>query len=211
MRRISATDEARAIAECSRSIRSGGIIAFPTETFYGLGAFYTNFAALEKLIALKRRPKDKALPLIVGQRNVLPLIASPVSFIEEILIEKFWPGPLTLLLAAKKDLSELITAGSGKIAVRIPGRSFALDLARSLEFPITATSANISGMPPAESPEEVISYFGDEIDIVVDSGKTPGGKPSTIVGVTGTVVEILRKGAIPDEEIFAATRSYQRR
>lgn len=204
-------DKEKAIAESGRAIKEGGIVAFPTETFYGLGVKYDDLSALEKLNLIKRRPKGKAVPLIIGDTKVLALIAPSAGFIAEKLMERFWPGPLTLLIAAKKDLPEFITAGSGKIAVRIPGSSFALELAVSLDFPVTATSANISGMPPANHPDEVIGYFGDKIDLIVDGGKTPGGKPSTIVGITDSEIEIVRKGAIPDGEIEQFVRSYQRK
>ena len=149
-------DKEKAIAESGRTIKEGGIVAFPTETFYGLGVKYDDLSALEKLNSIKRRPKGKAVPLIIGNTKVLALITPSAGIIAERLMERFWPGPLTLLIAAKKDLPEFITAGSGKIAVRIPGSSFALELAVSLDFPVTATSANISGMPPANHPEEVI-------------------------------------------------------
>ncbi len=134
---------------------------------------------------------------------MLDLIASCITVSAEKLAEKFWPGPLTLLLPAKPDISEFITAKTGKIAVRIPGESFALDLARSLGFPITATSANISGMPPADNADDVIRYFGDALDLIIDCGKTPGGKPSTIVDASGEKIRFLRAGAVSIEDVFA--------
>ncbi len=198
------TGMSRALEEVSGAIKGGGVIAYPTETFYGLGVKFDSSAALENLCRLKCRSRDKALPLIIGQKRMLGLIASSVTESAERLIEKFWPGPLTLLLPAKANISDKLTAKTGKIAVRIPGESFALDLARSLGFPITATSANISGMPPAADIDDVVSYFGDAIDLIIDCGKTPGGKPSTIVDASGVKVRILRAGAISEEEIFAA-------
>jgi L-threonylcarbamoyladenylate synthase len=193
-----------ALEKASDTLKGGGVIAYPTETFYGLGAKFDSSAALENLYRLKCRSRSKALPLIIGERRVLGLIASSVTGSAEKLIEKFWPGPLTLLLPAKANISALLTAKTGKIAVRIPGESFALELARSLGFPITATSANLSGMPPAVNIDDVIRYFGDAIDLIVDCGKTPGGKPSAIVDASGVEVRILREGAISAEEIFAA-------
>jgi len=211
MIRISATDKEKAIAECRRVITEGGVVAFPTESFYGLGVKYDDLLALKKLNILKHRPKDKALPLIIGDRKVLALIVPSTGFIAEKLMKRFWPGPLTLLIPANKDLPEFITAGSGKVAVRIPGSSFALELAGSLDFPVTATSANISGMTPASQPDEVIRYFGDQIDLLVDGGETPGGKPSTIVDILDSKIEIVRKGSIPDMDIYRLVGACQRK
>lgn len=191
----------KAIAEASSIIEKGGIVAFPTETFYGLGVKYNNIHALKRLYEIKQRPGERALPLIIGDKKNLGLIALSVSDIAEKIMDRFWPGPLTLLIAARKDLLEFITAGTGKVAVRIPGKSFALDLAMSLGFPITATSANISGMPPADNPDDIARYFGNSLDLLIDNGNAPGGKPSTIVDVTGEEIRVLRTGVISSEEI----------
>ena len=185
-------------------IKKGGVVAYPTETFYGLGVKYDDISALKKLYGIKYRSWNKALPLIIGEVQELDLIASEMTVSAEKLAKKFWPGPLTLLLPARPDISEFITANTEKIAVRIPGASFALDLARSLRFPITATSANISGMPPADTAEDVIKYFGDALDLIVDCGKTPGGKPSTIVDASDQKIRFLRAGAVPIEDVFNA-------
>jgi L-threonylcarbamoyladenylate synthase len=201
---ISGENRGEAISAVSEIVSKGGVAAFPTETFYGLGVKYNDIGALEKLYELKGRPKKRAMPVIIGDRKMLALICSPLNRIEEQVAERFWPGPLTLLVAVREDLPELITAGTGKVAVRIPGKSFALELARSLDFPITATSANISGKPPAESAGEVVRYFGNRLDIIIDGGKTLGGKPSTIIDATGGKIEIVRHGAIPQKEIFEA-------
>ncbi len=191
-----------AIDEASSIIKEGGVIAFPTETFYGLGVKYNDINALKRLYEIKQRPEKMAIPLITGDKKNLGLIASSISDTAEKLMDVFWPGPLTLLIPARKDLLELITARTGKVAVRIPGESFALELTRSLEFPITATSANISGMPPAVNPEDVLGYFAKRLDMLIDGGKTPGGQPSTIVDVTGGEIKILREGAVSSRKIL---------
>jgi L-threonylcarbamoyladenylate synthase len=195
---------AEALRAASRVISRGGIAAVPTETFYGLCARYDDPAALERLYALKGRPRNRAMPLIIGDAGMVGLVAAQVTGPAQRLIRKFWPGPLTLLLDAREDLPQLITAGSGKVAVRVPGASFALDLARSIGIPLTATSANISGLPPAESAEEVLRHFGDGPDIVVDGGKTSGGMPSTIVEIKDGQVKIVRPGKITEEEVLRA-------
>ena len=198
------TGVSNAIEKASETIEKGGIIAYPTETFYGLGVKFDNSAALKKLYEIKRRSQDKALPLIIGEKSVLDRIASSVTGSAEKLANKFWPGPLTLLLPAKQDTSEFITAKTGKVAVRIPGKSFALDLVQSLGFPITATSANISGRPPADNPDDVARFFGEVLDLLVDCGTTPGEKPSTIVDASEEQIRVVREGAITAEEVFAA-------
>ena len=202
--RPSETGISEALKKASVIIKKGGVVAYPTETFYGLGVKYDDLTALKKLYGIKYRSWNKALPLIIGERRELDLIASGMTVSAEKLAKKFWPGPLTLLLPARPDISEFITAKTGKIAVRIPGTSFALDLARSLGFPITATSANISGMPPADTADDVIRYFGDALDLIIDCGKTPGGKPSTIVDASGQKIRFLRAGAITIEDVFNA-------
>jgi L-threonylcarbamoyladenylate synthase len=211
MIKIPSGEKGNAIGECRLTIGEGGVAAFPTETFYALGVKYDDLQALARLSAIKHRPTDKAMPLIIGDRKVLRLVSPSAGLMAEKLMERFWPGPLTLLIAAREGLPEFITAGSGKVAVRIPGSSFALDLAESLGYPITATSANISGMPPATQPDEVIGYFGNTIAVIVDGGKTPGGKPSTIVDVTDSGLKIVRQGAVPEEEIYGVVAAFQRR
>jgi len=198
------TGVSEAIERASAIIKKGGLIAYPTETFYGLGAKFDNVAALKKLYGAKHRSRNKALPLIIGEKRLLELISSSITGSAEKLAEKFWPGPLTLLLAAKPEISEFLTADTGKIAVRVPGESFALELARALKFPITATSANISGSPPADNADDVLRYFNDALDLIIDCGKTPGGKPSTIVDASEEKIRVVRAGVISTEEIFAA-------
>jgi L-threonylcarbamoyladenylate synthase len=193
---------AEVVKQCSAALLRGDIIAFPTETFYGLGVKYDSNVSLERLYAVKNRPLDKAMPLIIGQRKLLGLVAESVPPVAERLMARFWPGPLTLILPAKAALSRYLTAGTGSVAVRIPGGSFAQTLALALEFPITATSANIATYPPADSAEAVVRYFDDRIDIIIDCGKTPGMFPSTIVNATGEEPVIVRHGVIPEEEIL---------
>ncbi|MBI4684730.1 MAG: threonylcarbamoyl-AMP synthase [Nitrospirae bacterium] len=178
-------------------LNKGGIIAYPTETFYGIGARFDIENALKRIYELKKRPEEKPMPLIIGDRKMLLMISVPINNTVSALMDKFWPGPLTLLLRAKKELSQYLTAGTANIAVRIPGESIALQLAIMMGFPITATSANLSGMPPAEDAETVLKYFGNTIDLIIDGGKTPGGFSSTIIDVTGEKIKIVREGAIP--------------
>lgn len=178
-------------------LKEGGIIAYPTESYYALGVNAGDGEALERLYELKKRPADKPMPVIVGGTDGLSFLVEDVPGQGKSLMEKFWPGPLTLIFNAVDDVPSLLTGGTGKVAVRIPGKSAALYLAESIKLPITATSANPSGEAPAKTPDEVTAYFEDEIDLLIDGGKSPGGMPSTIVDVTVTPPRILREGRTP--------------
>src|SRR4030042_3693911 len=180
-------------------LKKGGIIAYPTETFYGLGVKFDMEDSLKKLYDIKQRPEEKAMPLIIGNKELLTVITASMNKTAVSLMDRFWPGPLTLIFLEKENLSEYITAGTHKDAVRIPGESFALYLAKNANFPITATSANPSGIPPARDAETVIRYFGDRIDLIIDGGPTSGELPSTIVNVTEREMKILREGMIKKE------------
>ena len=180
----------------SEILKNSGIIAYPTESFYALGVLATDKDAVEKLYKLKKRRAEKPLPIIVGDINSLASIVKSIPPGAEDLIKKYWPGPLTLIFDAQDNIPDLLTGTKRKLAVRIPGESAALRLVRALKFPITSTSANPSGKPPAEESGEIINYFGNKIDLIIDGGKTPGGKPSTIVDVTVTPPKVLREGSI---------------
>ena len=204
--RLSELSRDKAIRRLCQLLERGKIIAYPTETYYGLGAKYDREDSLKRIYTIKRRPHEKAMPLIIGKAEQLSLLTPLLPDIAQKLIKQFWPGPLTLILQAREDLSCHITANTGKVAVRIPGPSFALDLARHLDFPITATSANVTGMPPAETAGTVINYFGNLLHAVVESGITPGTAPSTIVDVTGREIRVVRQGIIPAEAIVSAVQ-----
>ncbi len=183
------------------ALRDGAVIAYPTETFYGIGAKFDIESALKKLCRIKNRPPEKALPLVIGTTGALGLLTDSVPAGAQKLIDAFWPGPLTILLKAKSNLSGYLTAGTGKVAVRVPGESFALLLARESGFPVTATSANPSGLPAAADAATVIRYFNNLLDIVIDGGITHGGLPSTIVDAAGDRIQIIREGAVPKDSL----------
>jgi len=183
------------------SLFHGGIIAYPTETLYGLGAKYDNEQALMRLYELKRRPHENTIPIIIGSVEQLSLLVNSVNETAADLIRKFWPGPLTLVFAARSGLISYITCAD-KIAVRIPGESFALDLVRAAGFPITATSANISGFPAARDVSMISEYFNDRLDLIIDGGTSQNTQPSTIVDVTRQTAVVLREGAISASRIF---------
>ena len=191
----------RLIEQAVSSLFHGGIIAYPTETLYGLGARYDNEQALMRLYELKRRPHEKTIPIIIGTVEHLSLLVNSISETAADLIRKFWPGPLTLVFDARSGLSSHITC-TDKIAVRIPGESFALDLVRAAGFPITATSANISGLPAARDVSMISEYFYDRLDLIIDGGTSRNTQPSTIVDVTRQTAVVLREGAISASSIL---------
>jgi L-threonylcarbamoyladenylate synthase len=194
--KITPANVKQAICTAIGTLEQGGIVAYPTETYYGLGVRFDREDTLEKLYIIKQRPKLKAIPLIIGDRKLLSLLTTDISEKALFLMDRFWPGPLTFLLPAQKKLSECITSGTRKVAVRIPGESFALRLAQSADFPITSTSANPSGLSPAQDAGTVVRYFQDKIDLVIDGDRSPGRDPSTLIEVIGDKVIILREGAI---------------
>lgn len=197
--KVTDTNIKNVIHTAMETLEKGGIVAYPTETFYGLGVRFDSEEAIKRLYTIKHRPEMKPMPLIIGDRKLLSLLVTGINNRSSFLMDRFWPGPLTLLLPAKKNLSEFITAGTKKVAVRIPGESFALQLAKSANRPITSTSANPSGMPPAQNARTVLRYFQNKINLVIDGGPAPGRLPSTLIEVTGDEIKILREGAIKKE------------
>ncbi len=177
-------------------LQKGGIIAYPTESFYALGVLAADERAVKRLYELKNRTAEKPMPLIVGDLGVLRSVVKDIPDCARELMERYWPGPLTIVFEAANRVLPLLTGGTGKVAARIPGKGAALDLARFLELPVTATSANPSGKPPAETSGEVINYFGDKVQFIINAGKTPGGKPSTIVDITVIPPKLIREGSI---------------
>lgn len=190
---------AGAVSDSIKILEHGGIVAYPTESFYALGVNALNAPAVKKLLELKERPAEKAIPVIIGTRDVLENIVETIPFQAREIMDEFWPGALTLIFYAGKIVPRVLLGGGEKIAVRIPGDSFALTLAQASPFPITATSANMSGGSPSRRAQEVVQYFGKEVDLIIDQGETPGGEPSTILDITVEPSRVVRKGKIsPD-------------
>jgi len=187
---------AAAVTEAISILKDGGLIAYPTESFYALGVMATDEEAVKRLFSLKKRPPEKPLPVIVGDIETLKTIVKSIPDQAMTLIEKYWPGPLNIIFEAKDHIPLALTGGSHRIAVRIPGDKISLNLARAFKLPITATSANPSALPPANNANEVKKYFGAELDLIIDNGETPGGKPSTIVDATAVPFRVLREGSI---------------
>ena len=183
-------------------VKRGGVIAYPTETYYGLGADIRNEQALEKLYAIKGRSFDKPISIIIGTHEDLPRFAETVTPAAEILVKQFWPGGVTLLFDASPVIPGRLTAGTGKIGIRLSSDPVATILARNLSGAITATSANRSGAGECASAREVLESLGDTVDAMLDWGRTPGGAGSTIVDTTTDPPVIIREGVVPSAEIY---------
>jgi len=183
------------VAPAAAAILRGEVVAYPTETFYGLAVDALNEAALSKLRAFKGREAEKAFSLLISGREMLASLCSGISPLAERLMAQHWPGPLTLALPARSGLPASIVA-DGYVAVRVSPNPFAHALVAAAGRPITATSANPAGLPPPRTAVEVAAYFGPPICLILDGGTTPGGQPSTLARVRGERVEILRQGAV---------------
>ena len=181
-------------------LKQGGLVAFPTDTVYGLGACADNQQAVERVYQVKERPRNMALPLLLAHTSQISEVAEPVPPIAWLLADKFLPGALTIVLYRSNSVLDVVTGGGSTVAVRIPAHPVPVALAEDLG-PIVGTSANLSGKPSVLTADEVCSQFGDKIDLVIDGGRCPGGRESTIVDVTGEVPVVLREGAISREEL----------
>jgi L-threonylcarbamoyladenylate synthase len=177
-------------------LAGGGIIAYPTETFYGLGADATNQKAIEKIFAVKGRNFKNPISLIIGKPDDIYPLVQDIPESAQKLIAAFWPGALTIIFQASDKISPLLTAGSGKIGLRVSSHPLALKISQKLKRPLTATSANLSGVPECTQAFEVAEQIGDKLDAIVDGEQTQGGKASTLIDVTCTPPVILREGAI---------------
>ncbi len=182
-------------------LKRGGIVAFPTDTVYGLGAGVSIRRAVERVYAVKERPRNMPLPLLLADTSQIAKVAYPVPPIAWLLIHNFLPGALTIVLHKASSVSDIITGGGVTVALRIPAHPIPVALARGLGTPIVGTSANLSGRPSPLIADEVYSQFGNKIDLVIDGGRCPGGKESTVVDVTGETPVVLREGAISREEL----------
>ena len=182
-------------------LRDGGVIAYPTETLYGLAAYAGNERAIERIFAIKGRNFDKPIPLIIGNEESLDPLVSEIPESAVPLMKTFWPGPITLIFNASDRVSTRLTAGTGKIGIRLSSHEIARSLAAGLHGAITATSANISGEAGISSAKEVLHVLGDRIDALIDGGDTPGGPGSTVLDVTCDPPVVLREGDIPSSAI----------
>ena len=185
-------------------LKDGGIVAFPTETSYGLAVDPFNEESLRALFRLKDRDIQKPILVLIGEMGQLGKLAESIPDLYYPLMRDFWPGPLTLIFPGRKNLPPLLTGGTGTIGVRISSNAIAAELCRRWGRPLTATSANISGSPPATCAADVKVFFGSKVDCLVDGGSTPAGPCSTIVGIRRNSLQLFREGRVDFPSILQA-------
>ena len=190
------------IAEAAGWLRKGGVVVYPTETFYGLAADPTQADAVAAIFELKGRPAGMALPLVAASFSQVERFVGAMGDINRQLAETFWPGPLSLMFDAPASVASVVHGGTGTVAVRVPGHAIARALADVYGLPITATSANRTGEPAATEPSGVTAIGADPRVLLLDGGRTAGGPPSTIIDARLTPIRIVRHGAVPAERVL---------
>jgi len=187
------------IQSALKILRNGGLVAFPTDTVYGVGALAFDGKAVESIYRAKNRPIEKAIPILIADAADMEKVGTNIPDITYQLAARFWPGPLTCVIPKQPTLPEAVSA-TETVGVRVPDHEVARTLLRAAG-PMAVTSANISGQPSPSTAQEVFAQLGGRIDLVIDGGTTPGGVPSTLVDCTGAELKILREGPLTLEEI----------
>lgn len=190
----SATDSGVLFPRIARIVQAGGVLAIPTETYYGLGANPFDGAAVARLLSIKGRPDGKPILILIGDQAQLQDLVTNVSPAAQVLMDAFWPGPLTLVFSASSRLPTPVTAGTGTVGVRYTSHTALAELLRQIG-PLTGTSANRSGELPAQTAAEVERTIGTMVDVIIDGGPTQGGLPSTVLSVCDGV-RMIREGPI---------------
>jgi L-threonylcarbamoyladenylate synthase len=193
-------------AEALEALRRGGVVAFPTDTVYGLGCDALNQSAVARLFRVKNRDRDMPLPVLIAELDALSIVAHSIPEAALLLARRYWPGRLTLVLPKSRLIPDILTAGLEDVGVRVPDHQVPVFLCRALGNPIVGTSANISGMPNSICSSDVKRQFSGGIDVIVDGGDATGGVESTVVGFREGVPVIIREGAISRTEIAQLCR-----
>jgi len=188
------------IARAVAILQRGGVIAIPTDTVYGVAAHGLLNDAVERIYVVKERPNEKAIPLLLASADDVLQVAREVSPTARTLMQKFWPGALTLVLKKQPHIPAAVTS-TDTVAVRVPDHPVVRALIRTLGAPLAATSANKSGQPELLDAQAIADALGDQLDLILDGGVCVGGVPSTVVDVSGDALRVLRVGAIPENEI----------
>jgi L-threonylcarbamoyladenylate synthase len=201
MARIVRADAEGALAEAVAVLKSSGVVAYPSDTVYGLGAAASDERAVQRVFVAKDRDTEKAVSLLLADAADLGSLCAEVSLAARVLAQRYWPGPLTLVLRRSPDFHSAALGGGDTVAVRVPNHPFLRELIRALGEPITGTSANQSGRAACRSAEEVEQELGDAVDLIVDGGPSREGPESTVVSLTGSLLVVLREGAIPRVDV----------
>ena len=199
-----------AFARCSDVIRAGGVIAYPTDTFYGLGADPRNPDAVKSLFAIKGRPVGQPILLLLQDRSMVREWAAEITAEAEALLDAFWPGPLTLIFTALPAVLQELTGGTGHIGLRVPGNDVTRRLLAALGTALTGTSANRSGGPDLQTAQDVAGMLGERVDLILDAGETPGGKPSSVVDVSAAGLTMVREGAVSNRALRDALHKFKK-
>ena len=192
------------IQDAAAVIRQGGIIAFPTRCLYGLGADAFNPEAVDRIFKIKQRPPNKPLLVLLDDPQRLKSLITHISVAAKVISERFWPGRVTLVFDASAQVPNYLTAGTGKIGIRLAGHPVAAALAGATQGPITGTSANVSGSPGCHQIRDLTPEVTEQLDLILDAGPLKGGRGSTVVDVTGKIPRVLREGVVSEKEILAA-------
>jgi tRNA threonylcarbamoyl adenosine modification protein (Sua5/YciO/YrdC/YwlC family) len=192
----SAKPDRRVLDAAAEAVLRGGVIAFPTDTVYGLGCSLLDVAAVEMVGRLKRRAREHAYISLIPDPSQALGLALSVSGVAKKLIDRFWPGPLSLVFIAAEIVPMRVRGAGGTIALRCPNDVLSHALLQRIGGPMVSSSANMSGQPPAATAEDVVATFGNQLDLVLDGGPRQGGIPSTLVDVSGPRPKLLRRGAL---------------
>ncbi len=189
------------LKEPAELIRNGGIVVFPTETVYGIGANALNENAIKKLYDIKKRPLNKPISLLVNSIDMIEQVTKDITKLEYALIKTFFPGPLTIILKKKNIVPNIVTANQDTVGIRMPANKIAIKLINYAGVPIATPSANISGRPSGTNIKDIMEDFDGKVDYFVDEGPSKIGLASTIVQVVDGVPHILRQGSISEKQI----------
>jgi len=201
MARIVRADADSALAEAVAVLKGGGLVAYPSDTVYGLGAAAGDERAIERVFVVKDRDTEKALSLLLADAADLAPLCAQVPFLARVFAQRYWPGPLTLVLRRSPVFQSAALGGGDTVAVRVPDHAFLRELIRALGEAITGTSANRSGGPACRSAQEVEQELGEAVDLIIDGGPSGAGPESTVVSLTGSLPVVLREGAIPRVDV----------
>ena len=205
--RVGSADIPRRAVE---TLSSGGVIVFPTDTVYGVGCRIDNDAAVRRVYALKKRPRTDGLPVLLADVAQLDQYARDVPAVARRLVGRFWPGALTVVVRRSERVSSLVAGGGSTVALRVPNHAVPRALVRTQGVPIVGTSANTHGLPSPATAQQAVFDLGDQVDLVLDGGRVPGGRESTVVDVTTDTPRVLREGAIAARDIENAVSAMTR-
>ncbi len=195
------TEDSPAPRRAVQALREGQVIVYPTDTVYGLGCRIDDERAVRRIFAIKNRPPTDPLPVLLADPAQAAEYARDVPELARRLMARFWPGPLTLVLRRSPRVPPVVTGGTDTVALRVPNHPVPRALVRAAGVPLVGTSANSHGMPAPVTAQLAVFDLGDRVDLVLDGGRTPAGRESTVVDLTGQAPRVVREGAIPAAEL----------